>query len=182
MQIRQLVAVLALLSMSGGSALAGNRHHVIIDGGMVHLRGALTEAACSVSTESAHQIIDMGQFRSNQFGDLGSFASPVEFNIRLTECSTAVSNTVGVAFYGVTDGKDPQVLKAGEGENAATGVGLALFDRNGDIIPPNTPPRTGMALHEGENILRFMARYRATSRQVVAGNADASTWFALTYQ
>lgn len=182
MQIRQLFVVLTLLGMSGESALAGNMHHVIIDGGMVHLRGALTEAACSVSIENIHQVVDMGQFRSNQFGDLGSFASPVEFNIRLTECSTAVSNTVGVTFFGVTDGKDPQVLKAGEGENAATGVGLALFDDNGDIIPPNTPPRVGMALHENENILRFMARYRATARQVVAGNADVSTWFALTYQ
>ncbi|WP_017891205.1 fimbrial protein [Serratia sp. S4] len=182
MYIKQISAVLALLIIAGGTAMAGNRHHVIIDGGRVHLRGVLTAAACSVSTESANQVIDMGPLSSNQFGDLGSYAPPIEFIIRLTECSTAVSNTVGITFFGVTDGKDPQVLKAGEGENAASGVGLALFDYKGDIILPNTAPLSWANLHEGENILRFMARYRATSRQVVGGNADASTWFALTYQ
>ncbi|MVX99146.1 fimbrial protein [Enterobacteriaceae bacterium 8376wB9] len=182
MQTRQRVVIWGLLVMATGSALAGNRNHIIIDGGIVHLRGVLTEAACTVSTGSAHQVVDMGQVRSNQFGYLGSFTSPVEFSISLTGCSTAISNTVGVAFYGVTDGKDPQVLRAGAGEGAALGVGLALFDRNGDVIIPNTPPRSGMALQQGNNVLSYIAKYRSTSRQVLAGNADASVWFALTYQ
>jgi fimbrial protein len=162
--------------------MAGNQHHVIIDGGMVHLRGVLTAGACSVSIESANQTVNMGMIRSNQFAGLGSYGPPVAFSFRLTECSVAVSNTVGITFFGVTDGKDPQVLKTDEGENAANGVGLALFDRQGEIILPNTEPHSWEYIHEGDNTLNFIARYRATSRQVIGGNATVSTWFMLTYQ
>ncbi|MDK1705092.1 fimbrial protein [Serratia rubidaea] len=181
MQSRQiLTGVIALLLVS--KVAAGNRHHVVIDGGTVHLRGGLTAAACTVSADSANQTVDMGQFRSNQFNGVGSLAPPVAFSFRLHDCSTAVSNAVGVAFLGVADGKDPQVLRAGAGQNAATGVGLALFDNQGALIIPNTEPLHWTPLMQGDMTLRFLARYRATSRQVTGGNADAWTWFSLTYQ
>jgi len=179
---KQLCAGGVLLLMAFADASAGDLHHVVIDGGIAHFRGVLTAEACAVSTDSRSQTVDMGQLRSNQFSGVGSLTSPVGFSIRLTECSTAVSEQVGVTFFGVTDGKDPQVFKAGKGVNAATGVGLALFDEQGQIIVPNTQPRVWSRLHEGDNSLRFHARYRATSRQVTGGNADALTWFALTYQ
>lgn len=178
----QWCAGVVLLFMASAHAGSGNRHRVVIDGGITHFRGSLTAEACTVATDSRYQTVDMGQLRSNQFSGVGSMASPVGFSIRLTECSTAVSDLVGVTFTGVTDGKDPQVLKAGEGVNAATGVGLALFDEQGQIIVPNTLPRVWGRLHEGDNNLRFHARYRATSREVTGGNADALAWFALTYQ
>lgn len=179
---KQLCASVALLLMASGEALAGNRHHVVIDGGITHFRGVLTAEACTVSTDSRSLTVNMGQLRSNQFSGVGSLTSPVGFSIYLTECSTAVSDQVGVTFSGVTDGKDPLALKAGEGINAATGVGLALFDEHGQIIAPNTQPLAWNRLHEGDNSLRFHARYRATSLQVTGGNADAFTWFTLIYQ
>ncbi|QHS50176.1 fimbrial protein (plasmid) [Klebsiella michiganensis] len=179
---KQLCTGITFLLMVSGETLAGNRHHVVTDGGITHFRGVLTAEACSVSTDSRSQTVNMGQLRSNQFSGVGSQTSPVGFSIRLTECSTAVSDQVGVTFSGITDGKDPLVLKAGEGMNAATGVGLALFDDQGEIIIPNTQPLVWSRLHEGDNSLRFHARYRATSRQVTGGNADAFTSFTLTYQ
>lgn len=39
-----------------------------------------------------------------------------------------VSERVGVAFHGVADGKNPDVLSVGEGPGIATNVGIALFD------------------------------------------------------
>lgn len=182
MYIKQLCTGIMFLLSTSGDALAGNRHNVVIDGGIAHFRGSLTAEACTVSTDSTSQTVNMGQFRSNQFNGVGSLASPVSFTVRLTECSTAVSSHAGVTFFGVVDGKDPLVLKAGMGANAATGVGLALFDERGEIITPNSQPRVWSQLGEGDNSLRFHARYRATSRQVIGGNADAFTWFALTYQ
>jgi type 1 fimbria pilin len=35
--------------------------------------------------------------------------------LNLQDCSTAVSQHVGVAFHGVADGKNPDVLSVGEG-------------------------------------------------------------------
>lgn len=159
----------------------GNHHLVVIDGGMVRLRGAITAPACTVAAGSGNQIVEMGQLRSNQFAGLGSYASPVPFELSLTQCSTAVYEQVAITFLGVSDGKDPLVLRAGQGANAATGVGLAIFDSTGDIIPPNAQPRSLGYLSNGDTPLHFTARYRATSRQVTGGNADASAWFALSY-
>ncbi|HFR8640723.1 TPA: fimbrial protein [Escherichia coli] len=179
---KKLCAAVTLWLSVFVDASAGNLHHVVIDGGITHFRGILTAEACTISTDSRSQTVNLGQFRSNQFNGVGSLTSPVGFSIRLTECSTAVSDQVKVAFYGVTDGKDPQVFKAGEGVNAASGIGLALFNELGQIIEPNTHSGFLSRLHEGDNTLRFHARYRATSREVTGGNANAFTWFALTYQ
>lgn len=145
------------------------------------MRGAITAEACSVSTGDRDFFVNMGEFRSNQFEGLGSYAPPVSFEITLTECDKDVSTRIAINFLGVSDGKDPLVLKAGSGINAASGVGLAIFDSEGNILPPNALPRIIDYFSRGERSLRFIARYRATSYQVTGGNADAFAWLTLSY-
>lgn len=180
--MRHSTIITAALLLFSTVALAGNRHHVIINGGQVKLRGAITAPACSVNTRSGNQIVEMGEVRSNQFKGLGSYSPPVAFSIDLTGCSRATYHTVGVSFWGVTDGKDPLVLKAGTGTHEGPGIGLALFDADDDLLVPNAPPSHLTLIRDRETTLRFSARYRATSRQVTGGEADAWAWFALTYQ
>ncbi|HFK7187095.1 fimbrial protein [Serratia odorifera] len=180
--MRYSTIISAALMLSSAVALAGNRHHVIIDGGQVKLRGAITAAACSVSTGSEAQIVEMGDVRSNQFSGLGSYSPPVAFSIDLTGCNRAIYHAVGVSFWGVTDGKDPLVLKAGNGAQGGPGIGLALFDDHGDLMVPNAPPSRLAMINDRETRLHFSARYRATSRQVTGGEANSWAWFALTYQ
>lgn len=146
------------------------------------MRGAITAAACSVAPVSSVQIIDMGQFRSNQFTEVGVYAPPVPFSIELNDCSTAVSETAAISFLGVADTKDPRVLSIEDGVDTARGVGLAIFDHTGNLVMPNAQPHTLGLLREGAMSLRFIARYRATSRQVSGGRADAWTWFTVSYQ
>ncbi|WP_261247129.1 fimbrial protein [Serratia ficaria] len=180
MNVKAMLGVVGLCACT--VAFAGNRHFVITEGGKVHIRGSIADAACSVSAGSENQVVDMGQFRSNQFDALGSYASPIPFVIALTDCHASMGERVAIAFKGVSDGKDPLVFQAGAGADTPPGVGLAIFDGGGNIIPPNALPRTMASLHRGEMLLHFTARYRATSRQVSGGNADAWTWFTLTYQ
>lgn len=112
----------------------------------------------------------------------GEDANPVPFDIHLQECSTAVSQRVGVAFHGVADGKNPDVLSVGEGPGIATGIGIALFDQEGSQLPLNLPPVSGSRLYSGPTTLHFVAKYRSTGRQVTGGAANAQAWFSLTYQ
>ena len=51
-----------------------------------------------------------------------------------------MSERVGVAFHGVADGKNPDVLSVGEGPGIATNIGVALFDDEGNLVPINRPP------------------------------------------
>ncbi|ENZ7484588.1 fimbrial protein [Klebsiella aerogenes] len=174
-------ALFFLTLLSSSAVWAGNKTHVIIAGGIVHLRGQVTAGACAVSPESQNEIVVMGQVRSNQFSGVGTWADPVAFNLQLVDCSTAVSQQVGMVFSGVTDGKDPYVFSAGYGSEAAQGVGIGIFDSGGTLIIPNTQPRYFTTLTKGTVTVPLTAKYRATSLMVAPGDASAVVDFSLYY-
>lgn len=175
------VVVLGSLLGSHTLAQAGNKHNVIIEGGIVHLKGALTAATCVVANESRNLTVDMGQIRSNQFNGTGSYAPAVPFYIHLTECNTTANRHVGMTFWGATDNRDPQIIKVTDSVNAAQGVGVAIFDNSGNALVPNTETARWIPIFDGDNRLQFLARYRATQPEVTGGQADVTAWFTLTY-
>lgn len=162
-------------------SIAGNHHVVTVYGGEVHFSGGVVSAACVVDTASASQTVEMGQVRSNAFSGVGTWSDPQSFTITLKDCDTRVSQQVGVAFNGVTDGKDPGVLAVTSGAGNAQGIGIGIFDHLGNQIIPNTAPESFTALQDNTTALNFVAKYRSTSQHVSAGEADAETWFTLTY-
>lgn len=170
-----------LLFFYGCFAFAGNNHNVLIDGGIVFLRGALVAPACEVSTENKTQVVDMGVIRSNQFSGAGSDAIPVPFYINLTNCTTVISQNVKFTFVGEVDKRNPNIFKNISKSNAAKGVGIALFTPNGEQILPNVLYGEKLYIHDGHNNLQFVAKFRATEPQVIGGKAEATTWFSLTY-
>lgn len=171
-----MVMVLPLMSV------AGNRHYVDIHGGDVHFYGQVVNAACSVTADTANQIVQMGQVRSSDFKNLGDWIDPVSFQIKLEDCNTNVSQTAGVIFNGQTDGKDPQVFQTGAGASASKGVGLGIFDADGNLLVPDTAPPWFAPLQEGNTTLSYMAKYRSTDRMVKAGDASTQVWFNVVYQ
>jgi fimbrial protein len=152
------------------------------DIGDVHFQGQVVKAACSVRADSSDQIVAMGQVRSDEFTDLGTWADPTPFSIYLEDCDNSVSHSAGVLFTGMRDSKDPLVFKTGFGAGAAQGVGLGIFSGDGKIVIPNTEPLWQAPLIDGEVVLHFMAKYRATSVKVTPGVANATVWFSIFYQ
>lgn len=162
-------------------ALAGNRWNVTLPGGNMRFQGIIIAESCRVEAGDRQMTVEMGQIRSNQLHYPGEDTNPIPFDIHLQDCSTAVSRHVGVAFHGVADGKNPNVLSVGEGPDIATGVGIALFDDQNRLLPLNGPPLSWSRLYAGPVTLHFVAKYRATGRQVTGGKANAQAWFSLTY-
>lgn len=78
-----------------------------------------------------------------------------------------------MTFHGVADGKNPDVLSVGEGPGIASGIGIALFDSQGQQLPLNRPADRWISLYRGPTTLNFVAKYRATGRQVTGGAANA---------
>lgn len=179
MIIGKIVRYIFLLPLlCGGGAVA---HTVILPGGTVHMTGSVIGGACAVSAESEDKKVLMGQVRSNQFKELGSWADPVAFSLELVNCDTTISQQVGMLFTGVSDGKDPLVFHAGEGPEMAKGVGIGLFDSAGSLIIPNSKARHLTLLNNGTVTVPLMAKYRATSRKVSGGDASAVVYFSLYY-
>ncbi len=163
-------------------ALAGNQWDTMLPGGNMRFQGIVIAESCRVEAGDRQMTVKMGQISSNRFHSAGEDTNPVPFDIHLQECSTAVSQRVGVAFHGVADGKNPDVLSVGEGPGIATGIGVALFDKTGSQIPLNAPAGAWTQLHTGPTTLHFVAKYRSTGNQVTGGAANAQAWFSLTYQ
>ncbi len=119
-------------------ALAGNHWNAMLPGGNLRFQGVIIAESCRVEAGDQQMTINMGQISSNRFHSSGEDANPVPFDIHLQDCSTAVSQRVGVSFRGTADGKKPEVFSVGEGPGIATGVGIALFDKDNQLIPLKT--------------------------------------------
>lgn len=163
-------------------AIAGNRGEVELPGGHMRFQGIIIAESCRVEVGDQKMMVNMGQLSSKRFHSLGEDANPVPFDIHLQGCSTAVSQRVDVSFQGVADGKNPDVLSIGEGPGIASGIGIALFDKEDQLISLNTPPAAWTRLYTGKTTLHLVAKYRATEYQVIGGAANALVWFSLTYQ
>ncbi|KNC91722.1 type 1 fimbrial protein subunit FimI [Trabulsiella odontotermitis] len=180
-----MIRTLSLLVLCFALNAPVSAHRVVVDGGHVQLRGELVNGACAVSPESEKMRIDMGQYRTNAFGGVGSFSTvTVPFGIRLVECRSEVSRLVGVAFQGLTPAEDPQVFVAATrvgGAQSDSGLGLGLFDSHQQRIVPNDQPRTYQPIDATEMTLHFSARYRVISLPLIPGNIHSDVWFTLVY-
>ncbi len=176
--------ILFLLLLVAGSPVLAKRE-VVVQGGKVHMQGMLVNGACAVAPESEEMTVQMGQYRSSLFKGVGSYAPvSIPFAIRLTDCLPDVSEHVGIAFQGATPVEDPQVFLAAtsvNGNDASTGIGLALFDSEQQLIIPNTGPGYFPVIKTQEMTLHFTARYRSVAERVLPGNIHSQVWFTLVY-
>ena len=181
---------LGLLSISALSALAISTSAlaadpVTVNGGTVHFTGEIVNAACAVSTESANQTVDLGQYRTARLALAGDKTTPVPFQIKLVDCDPTVQATAPVSFYGQTDPTNAQLLAVSAGgtnSTAATNVGIELSDDVSKILGlGGTDFSTPKNLIEGDNVLQFSARYVATGAST-PGQANADATFVVKYE
>jgi major type 1 subunit fimbrin (pilin) len=183
---------IALSVMSAAMLVAGSVNAadpapspVVVNGGTIHFKGDLVNAACAVSTESADKIVRLGQYRTATFTKVGDTSAKVPFTIVLNDCDTSVSSTASVAFTGQTDATDPTLLAIASDDNTTTasGVGIEIMDRTSKVLTPNGSSfSTAQALVDGANTLNFSARYKATATKATAGQANADATFVMKYE
>lgn len=178
--MRRTLSSLLMLLLSP-LTLAGNHWTTELPGGGMRFQGLIIAEACKVETSDIQMTVNMGQVRSNAFHSTGEDVNPVAFDIHLQDCDAAVSQRIGVAFYGVPDNRNPDILSIGKGPGSADGLGIALFDTNGNLIPLNTPASGTVRIYDGPTTLHFVAKYRSTAQRVTGGVANAQAWFSLTY-
>ena len=175
-------SVAAGLMLLAGAAQADA---VSVTGGTVHFEGKLINAACAVSTTSADQTVQLGQYRTATFTKVGDTSTLVPFKIVLTDCDPAVAETAAVAFTGQVDATNNTLLAIASGDNGSTakGVGIEILDNNSNPLKPDgVVTSVAQKLVEGENTLRFSARYKATAATTSPGQANADATFIMNYE
>ncbi|HAV9615276.1 TPA: fimbrial protein [Escherichia coli] len=176
------IVVLSALSLNSAMALADN--YAMVNGGTVHFKGEVVNAACAVDAGSIDQTVQMGQVRSAKLATSGSTSSAVGFNIQLNDCDTDVSTKASVAFSGTAiDTTNPTVLALqGSASGSATNVGIQILDNKGKPLALDGATfSNAIKLNDSTNVIPFQARYYATGA-ATAGAANADATFKVQYE
>ncbi len=169
-------AFIALWLLGPEAALAADNPNSIT------VSGTIQNTSCTVSTDTANQTVFLGDISSKQFYQSGASSQPVQFIVDLQNCTGSMSG-VTVTFNGQTDSVDPSLLALDSGDNAASGLGIAILDVNRTLIPLNNPSSNyAIDINDTDNQLVFYAQYRSTASTVNAGSTAATATFDLTYQ
>lgn len=149
-------------------------------GGKIHFVGTAVNAACAVDANSVNQEVQLGQVRTAKLTKNALSSSRIPFKIMLGDCDTSTYKSAAVSFTGTAATGYTNVLQAGEGSSAATGVGIQIFDSTGTAVTLGTPSST-FSLNNGNNELDFNASFYGTSDAATAGDASATANFNITY-
>lgn len=158
---------------------------VTVNGGTVHFEGKLINAACSVSTKSANQTVQLGQYRTAMFTKVGDTSALIPFTIVLNDCDPSVAQTAAVSFSGQADAVNNSLLAIASSENTSTakGVGIEILDEASNPLKPDGGVTSvAHTLFEGTNTLNFSARYKATAATTSPGQANADATFIMKYE
>lgn len=150
--------------------------------GRVYVTGTITDNTCTLSPDSENIQVDMGTVSNRQFYQAGAGAEWQPFSITLQNCGSTASG-VTVSFSGTSDSQSGDLFALDSGANAASGIGIALYDKNKQQVVPGAQSDV-LALTAGaaSERLQFYARYVADGAPVAPGVADASATFVLSYE
>lgn len=182
---REQIAQVPVLAMSSAAVSAAEGDESVtttVNGGVIHFKGEVVNAACAIDSESMNQTVELGQVRSSRLAKAGDLSSAVGFNIKLNDCDTNVSSNAAVAFLGttVTSNDDTLALQS-SAAGSAQNVGIQILDRTGEVLVLDGATFSAKTdLIDGTNILPFQARYIALG-QSVAGTANADATFKVQY-
>ncbi|HAW2653001.1 TPA: type 1 fimbrial major subunit FimA [Escherichia coli] len=177
-----VVSVLAMSSAAVSAAEGDESVTTTVNGGVIHFKGEVVNAACAIDSESMNQTVELGQVRSSRLAKAGDLSSAVGFNIKLNDCDTNVSSNAAVAFLGttVTSNDDTLALQS-SAAGSAQNVGIQILDRTGEVLILDGATFSAKTdLIDGTNILPLQARYIALG-QSVAGTANADATFKVQY-
>ncbi|MEL4016775.1 fimbrial protein [Dryocola clanedunensis] len=162
-----------LLALTAGRAAAETYN--------LQLTGTILSRTCVVSAGSESLVVTLGNVNSARFNGAGSGSRYEPFTLTLEKCGSVASN-VSVTFNGTADSRDPQLLAVAAAADRATGVGIAIYDRDKNLLPINTEGEsTALTPGQAKVTLEFYARYLANGEEVTAGSANASATFMLNY-
>ncbi|MDM4208606.1 type 1 fimbrial major subunit FimA [Klebsiella spallanzanii] len=182
MKIKTLaIAVLSAMSLSSAAAYADT---TAVNGGTVHFKGEVVNAACAVDADSVEQTVQMGQVRTAKLASAGSTSTAVGFNIQLNDCDTSVATKASVAFAGTAiNSTNANVLALqSSAAGGASNVGVQILDKTGTPLAlDGTSFSSAVTLIDGTNIIPFQARYYSTGT-ATAGTANADATFKVQYE
>ena len=176
---------LLLVSASAILATSVAQAATTVKGGTVNFKGEFVNAPCVVSSDTANQTVDLGQYRTASLAAAGDQTAKAPFEIKLVNCDASLAKTASFAFYGTADATNKSLLSvtaSSANEEGATGMGIGIYDAAGDLLKPDGAAQSVKTnLVNGTTTINFSANYVATAA-ATPGEANASANFMITYE
>lgn len=193
--IAALVPALFVTAFSGHAAAPA----VTVDGGQLNFEGTVVAAPCAIDNTTGGQTIILGQVPANRLAAKGDTSSAVPFTIGLTGCDLSVADatdssktvsytSASILFNGATTGDDstlaiqPASNGGGGTTSAAQNVGIQIYQNNKAVKVDGSTATAAQQIVGGNNQIPFSAAYVATADGVVAGSANSTVNFQISYQ
>ncbi|WP_368540808.1 fimbrial protein [Enterobacter soli] len=175
-------AVIMAAGISSAMAATSGATSNTVQGGTVEFKGAVVDAACAVTADTANQVVTLDQVRLATFTGKDSVANQkTPFSIKLADCDTTVSTQASITFDGNAASGEAGVLDNTAGAGSASGVGIQIYDKDGSALDLGTASQA-VTLIDGDNTLNFSADYYQTADTATAGSVDTTATFNVTYQ
>ncbi|MFZ4832474.1 fimbrial protein [Rouxiella sp. Mn2063] len=149
--------------------------------GTINFTGTITDTACTVSTATKNQTVDLGTVSKTAFAAAGDTAAPTKFSIVLQSCPTTVTNA-SVRFDGPIDSVNSNLLALTSATGNAAHVAVGIYEQDAStLIPIATKSASKPVSSTADTTLNFIAKYVATAAGVTSGPANAATNFTISY-
>ncbi|MGR3907630.1 fimbrial protein [Burkholderia sp. SR8] len=168
---KSLLTAVALAALSTSAFAAGT--------GTINFTGEIVAGACGIDSGSVNQTVNLGKVPTHTFKKAGDKSEPVKFDIVLTDCDTSIAKNAFFTFTGTSNAAQPKLLAT---IGSATNVGIRVQGATGEDLDNGVEQAAATLLQNGNNTVRFAARYESTAADVTPGTADGVANFTVRYQ
>lgn len=185
------IVIAALLGI-----MSGNIYSAEMNAGTIHFTGEIIEPSCEISGDggTSNMNIPLGTYPTSLFDEPGKESTLKPFTITLINCplkSTGLP-AVQLTFTGDTSlTGSTSLLNVSQittsGDNAATGVGIAISPDGEDtnlLALDGSEGQVSIELPDAEDAIyaNFNARYKSFAKDVTAGAADGDLVVNILYR
>lgn len=152
-----------------------------VNKGQINFTGEITTAPCSVDGSSVNQTVPLGSISTNVLSAAGAKSTGRDFEIKLTGCTLGTVKNAQVTFNATPDADDPSLIALTAGPSSAQNVAVGLYDVNSQKDLALGTKSDAIPIRNGSFSLPFRAFYKATKSAAVAGVANATAQFTVSY-
>lgn len=169
------------LALTLVSAIGLMSHTVSAADGTITFTGAISADSCTIDTASKNYTVNMGQVAKTVFTAIGTVGPQTAFKLTLSGCPQSVTGVQFTPTSGLIDTSNSDLLGL-DPTSTATGLGIALYDGNGDQIPYRSASAQVYPVTDGAATINLSAALMSTANTVTSGDFTATTPFFITYQ
>lgn len=160
----------------------------VVNGGRITFTGTVLDTPCTIDPTSIDMNVNLGQTTTKYLSEYG-FSTPVNINIKLTNCSLSGAGTSGadVTKASVTfdssavDINDANLL-ANTNSAGANGVGVRLLTSDDVPVTLGSANAVPLQVRSTEQTLTFHARIEAVNGVApTAGSVAANATYIIAY-